>query len=437
MKELTVTYMRTGSKQLLRDLNQTLVFNVIAARGAISRTEIVRETGLPAATVTRITREFVMAGLVTEEMTTTTEPNGGRRPILLRINPTLGFVVGVKLREDSMTLAVCDLGCTVVYSCEAALPEGSVPHEVCDAIAEGVGSALRQAGVPRQQLLGVGVGLAGLIDSAAGVCRYSAIMGWRDVELQAPLEYKLRIPVRLDNDVNTLAVAERLFGPTHARAANDFVVVTIGRGIGLGVVIGGEIYRGASGGAGEFGHTTIDMSEDAPVCNCGKRGCLEAIASDYGILRAALKRDPGNHVEAEMHALLERTDEPDVQHIFARAGTALGIAIANLINIFDPKLVLLTGEGVRAGDILLQPMRQAIPQHTFGRPFDQAALHISTTDEIAWARGAASLILREVFHPPIYDGDASSMMASLLALSRQHGPKSKGAAISTTPGMTR
>lgn len=412
--------MRTGSKQLLRDLNQNLVFNMIAARGAISRTDIVRETGLPAATVTRITREFALARLITEEVTTTADPNGGRRPILLRINPTLGYVIGVKLREDSMTLAVCDLGCTVVSSYEAPLPEGKVPYEVCTAIASAVEDALRQAGVPRQRLLGVGIGLAGLIDSAAGMCRYSAIMGWRDVELQAPLEYKLRAAVRLDNDVNTLAVAERLFG--HARATSDFIVVTVGRGIGLGIVIGGDIYRGSTGGAGEFGHTTIDMSEDAPVCNCGKRGCLEAIASDYGILRAALGRDPGDHVEAEVQALLQRADEPEVQRIFARAGHALGAAIANLINIFDPKLVVLTGEGVRAGDMLLQPMREAIPQHTFGRPFDpfdQASLHIAASDDIAWARGAASLILQEIFHPPIYNSDHPSMLASLLALSSQ------------------
>jgi N-acetylglucosamine repressor len=422
--------MRTGSKQLLRDLNQNLVFNSIATRGPISRTEIAHETGLPAATVTRITREFVAAKLVKEEVSATSDASGGRRKILLQINPTTGFVVGVKLREDSMTLAVCDLGCTVVHSLDAAIPSASSPEKVCDVIAETVDEALRQARVPRQRLLGVGIGLGGLIDSAAGVCRYSAIMGWRNVELQDMLERKCRVPVRLDNDVNTLAVAERLFGP--GRSAGEFIVVTIGRGVGLGIVIGGEIYRGTSGGAGEFGHTTIDMSDDAPLCNCGKRGCLEAIASDYGIVRAALHRDPGNHVEAEMRALLKRTDEAEVRHIFARAGEVLGVAIANLINIFDPKLVVLTGEGVSAGEILLQPMRTAIPQHTFGRPFDQDSLQIVPADEIAWARGAASLIMQEVFHPPIYSTDESSMMASLLALSHPNGSPSRKVARQAT-----
>lgn len=413
--------MRTGSKQLLRDLNQNLVLNTIASHDAISRTDIAHETGLPAATVTRITREFLEAHLITEELTT--ESGGGRPPILLRINPTMGFVVGVKLREDSMTVAVCDLGRVVIYTHEATLPEGKVPEAVCDTIAAAVSDALLAAHVPQERLLGIGIGLAGIIDSVAGICRYSAIMGWRDVELQSPLEDKLGVPVCLDNDVNTLAVAERLFGL--AQTTSDFVVVTIGRGIGLGVVLGGEIYRGAHGGAGEFGHTTIDISADAPECNCGKRGCLEAIASDYGILRAALHREPGDHVEADMRALRARTDDPTVQHIFAHAGEVLGVAIANLINVFDPALIVLTGEGIQAGDPLLRPMRDAIPRHLFGRPFDQSALAITSTDDIAWARGAASLIFQEVFHPPIYESGDTNMMDSLLALSSKSAPKRK------------
>ena len=416
--------MRTGSKRLLRDLNQNLVLNTIASHDAISRTDIAHETGLPAATVTRITREFLDAHLITEEIAT--ESAGGRPPILLRINPTTGFVVGVKLREDSMTVAVCNLGSVVIYSREATVPEGKAPDTVCDAIAAAVSDTLRAAQVPQERLIGVGIGVAGLIDSAAGMCRYSAIMGWRDVELQKPLEARLGVPVSVDNDVNTLAIAERLFGL--ARTTGDFVVVTIGRGIGLGVVLGGDIYRGAHGGAGEFGHTTIDLSPDAPECNCGKRGCLEAIASDYGILRAALHREPGDHVEADMQALRTRADDPTVQRIFARAGQALGASIANLINIFDPALIVLTGEGIQAGDSLLTPMREAIPRNIFGQPFDQSTLEVTSTDEIAWARGAASLIFQEVFHPPIYESGDTNMMDSLLALSSKSGSKRKAPA---------
>ncbi len=413
---------RAGSKRLLRDLNQSIVLNLIAERGPLSRTDIARVGGLPAATVSRIVGDFVGAGLVLEE--SSDESSGGRRPILLRISPAAGYVVGVKVREDALTIAVCDLTCTVVYRCEAALPDAE-PHRAVATIATAVERCISGAAVPRRAVLGVGVGLSGLIDSARGLCRYSAILDWRDVDLGPALEYRLRLPVRVDNDVNTLAVAERQFGA--GRDAADFLLVTVGRGVGLGVVIGGEIYRGARGGAGEFGHMTVDASPDAPPCNCGKRGCLEAVASDYGIVRAAIGADPGHGVEAAMCDILDRAVAGDeaMRAIFARAGTSLGVAVANLINIFDPALVLLGGEGLRAGDLILGPALAALPRHAFGRSHDDVALTVRPTDEADWARGAASLVLREMFRPPIYENEEVLVIDSLLA--RQTGEPRKEA----------
>ncbi len=403
---------RTGSKRLLRDLNQSIALNLIAARGPLSRTDLGRESGLPAATISRIVGDFVAAGLVLE--TASDESSGGRRPILLRVNPVAGYVVGVKLREDALTVAVCDLSCAVVHQCEAALPDAA-PHRAVTTITAAVERCIGEAGIARRAVLGVGVGLSGLIDSARGLCRYSAILDWRDVDLGPALEYTLRLPVRVDNDVNTLAVAERQFGA--GRDAADFLLVTVGRGVGLGVVVGGEIYRGAHGGAGEFGHMTVDTSADAPPCNCGKRGCLEAVASDYGIVRAATGVEPGHQVEAVMRDVLDRAIAGDAatRAIFTRAGAALGVAVANLINIFDPALVLLGGEGLRAGDLMLEPARAMIPRHAFGRSRDDIALKICPTAEADWARGAASLVLREVFRPPIYETDEPLVIDELLA----------------------
>lgn len=403
---------RTGSKQLLRDLNQNIVFNLIMEHGSISRTELARRSGLPAATITRIVGNFLTAHLVTE--VASEESSGGRRPILLSINPSAGYVVGVKVREDSMTVAVCDLNCKVLHCSEAALSEGTQPHQVSEAITEAVKRCLAEASIAFRQVLGVGVGLSGLIDSARGLCHYSAILNWRDVELGPALEFKLRLPVRIDNDVNTLAVAERYFGA--GRDAANFLLFTIGRGVGLGIVVRGEIYRGSHGGAGEFGHMTVDTSPDAPLCNCGKRGCLEAIASDYGILRAATGGDPGHQVESAVGQLVERARAGDeaMRAIFVRAGRALGIAAANLINIFDPARVLISGEGLRASDLLLEALRDTIPQHTFGPSRAPIDLVVCPMDESNWARGAASLILREVFQPPIYDEGEALAIDDLL-----------------------
>jgi predicted NBD/HSP70 family sugar kinase len=414
---------RTGDKQLLRDLNRTIVLNLIAQRGPLSRTDLARQGNLPAASITRIVGEFLAAGLVREDEPA--ESSGGRPPILLRINPGAGYVAGVKLREDGLTVVVCDLACNVIAHHDAALPIGALPYTAVDAIAAAVQHCIEAAQVARAPVLGCGIGLSGMIDSTRGLCRYSAILGWHNVELGPALEYKLRMPVRVDNDVNTLAVAERQFGV--GRRVSDFLLVTLGRGIGLGIVVAGEIYRGSQGGAGEFGHTTVDTSAEAPLCNCGKRGCLEAIASDYGIVRAATGGDPNHQVESVMPRLVARAQAGDsaVRAIFARAGQVVGVAIANLVNIFDPALVVLGGEGLRAGEWLLGPLRETVPRHLFGRTSADLEITAHTDDEVSWARGAASLVLREVFRPPIYESSETPVMETLLRRG-QHQRRGRG-----------
>jgi predicted NBD/HSP70 family sugar kinase len=329
----------------------------------------------------------------------------------------------VKLREDGLTVSVCDLAANVVHYHEAPLSTDVEPYQAVAVIGAAIEHSIEEAGVSRTAVLGVGVGISGLIDSARGLCCYSAILGWENVELGPALEYRLRMPVRIDNDVNTLAVAERHFGG--GRDVSDFLLVTVGRGIGLGIVIGGELYRGAHGGAGEFGHMTVDTSADAPPCNCGKQGCIEAIASDYGILRAATGEDPGHLVEAAMSSLVSRAHANDerVRAIFARAGVALGVGLANLVNIFDPALVLLGGEGLRAGDLITEPMRATLPRHLFGRRGDEVQVAVRHTTEVDWARGAASLMLREVFRPPIYETGEELVIDTLLASRRSRARK--------------
>ncbi|GCE09988.1 ROK family transcriptional regulator [Dictyobacter aurantiacus] len=397
---------RTGSKRLLRDLNQNIVFNLLVEHGTLSRTELARRSRLPAATITRICGEFLTAGLVTE--IASEESSGGRRPILLSINPEAGYVIGVKLRQESATIALCDLSCALKHTCEIQFSAGAAPHHVVDVITGAIKRCASEGGIALNQVIGVGVGLSGLIDSQYGLCRYSAILGWQDVELGPALEFKLHLPVRVDNDVNTLAVAERYFGA--GRDAANFLLITIGRGVGLGIVIRGEIYRGGRGGAGEFGHTTADTSPGAPLCECGKRGCLEALVSDIGLLQAAEIHIQDGYDETRLMGLIQqaRAGDKKLQAVFNRAGNALGIAVANMVNIFDPDRVILNGEGLRAGELLLKPMYATLPAHIFG-PARQPDFVVGSIDETIWARGAASLILHEMFQAPIYEEDEETL----------------------------
>jgi predicted NBD/HSP70 family sugar kinase len=214
----------------------------------------------------------------------------------------------------------------------------------------------------------------------------------------------LDIPIYIDNDVNSLAIYEKLYG--QGQPYNNFLTVTVGRGIGLGLIINGDVYRGAFGGAGEFGHTVVLAGERQ--CECGNRGCIEAYASNQGIVnnyyekvsQSGLSVDKTELTTAE---LLEKANLGDefAREAFSQAGYVLGLGLANLVNVLNPELILISGEGAVAGDWLFNPMRQALHQHAFSRLADQLQLITEPTGDESWARGAGSLVLRQFFLAPM------------------------------------
>ncbi|MGH2521374.1 MAG: ROK family transcriptional regulator [Anaerolineales bacterium] len=389
-----------GNRDLIRALNRSAVLNTIKTDGPIARTEVARRTGLSAATVTGITAELIAAGLIFEKATG--DSRGGRRPILLSLQPRGGFVVGLKLTETQVIGALMDLEATVLAKRTDPLL-GRSPEQAVETLAASVSNLIRKSRIRKQQLLGVGVGLAGIVDAERGLLRQSPYFGWRDVPLRDMLQACVRVPAYIDNDVNTLTLAERWFGA--GQGVDDFLTITVGRGVGLGIVANGQFYRGAHGGAGEFGHTVVDP--DGPPCDCGKRGCLEAFVGDPGLLRmaseAVAQGDGGRPVETVSDLLAQaQAGNPAAQKVFARAGELLGRGIANLINVLDPQLIIISGEGVRAGDWLFNPMRESIARHVMPGLAHDTQMRIDPWGDDAWARGAGTLVLRELFESPMH-----------------------------------
>lgn len=388
-----------ASRQLLKAINRSSILNVIKAYGPIARADIAKRTRLSPAAVTQLTEGLIQDGLIFEKQEG--DSRGGRRPILLALNDTGTYVVGIKLAETQATLALTDLNADILarHSIELTALD---PATVCDELADGIHTLLRLAQVERRHILGVGVGLAGIIDSANGVCRLSPFNGWRDIPLADLLEERLNSPVYLDNDVNTLTLVERLYGPgQHVR---DFLVLTIGRGVGMGMVANGQVYRGTRGSGGEFGHTVVDT--DGFMCACGNRGCLETFVADPWLVRRAnVNGLEVNTPEALLHAA--HAGNPIARHIFQDAGRVFGQSVANLINIFNPALIILSGEGVRAGDYLFPAMREAMQRHTFGQLLEDVDIRIEPLSDDTWARGAASLVLGRIFAPGLAEQPAS------------------------------
>ncbi|MGD0707973.1 MAG: ROK family transcriptional regulator [Anaerolineaceae bacterium] len=383
-----------GNRDLIRGINRSILLNAIKWQGPISRADLAHLTGLSPATVTSITGNLIREDLVFEKETG--DSNGGRPPILLALNPRGGFVVGVKLMENHAVAALTDLNATVLFKETIEFPDDHL-DTVIGSLVDLVNRLISQGVIRKKQLLGVGVGLAGVVDSSQGVLRQSPFFGWTDTPLRDLLQTGLHVPVYIDNDVNTLTLGEKWLG--NELPVDNFIVVTVGRGIGMGIVIDGQIYRGKSGGAGEFGHVVVDPN--GPLCDCGKHGCLESYVSD-GALLATARKEVGEDIR-DFDDLLQRAASGNAKavQVFTRAGQLLGQEIANLVNILDPKLILISGEGVRMGEIFFSAVKEAVKQNVMPSLLNDTEIRVIPWGDDVWARAAASVVIGELFSSPM------------------------------------
>jgi N-acetylglucosamine repressor len=382
-----------ASRSLLRDFNVSLLIELVRRAGSISRAELARQSQLSAPTVSDIVDHLLKRGIVIE--TTTAPSSGGRPPVLLSVDPKAGYVVGIKLRGDGITTVVCDLDAQVVSSEEYYVPLVGDPAAAIDAIEQETRRALRDAAVPASKVLGVGIGLSGVIETGPGICKYSHLLQWHDVELAEPLRRRLGLPVWVENDVNALAVAEKWAGDAHT--ARDFVTLSVGRGIGLAIVVDRSLYRGAHGASGEFGHMIVEPG--GPKCECGRFGCLEAMVGE-GALRRRVGERKGREISRdELLALVELGDNATLD-IVDSAGRKLGLAVANVVTLLNPEMLIICGEGTALGGAFTDPIVTAVREQTFADLGRQLEIKVQSWGDEAWAVGAATLVLRESFNLP-------------------------------------
>lgn len=386
--------LRRGSRGLIREINESIVLAEIRMHPLCSRTNIADRTGLSLPTVSDITARLLHLGVIEERETGASR--GGRRPVLLALRPDAGYAVGIKATERALIAVLTDLEASVVARADVPLQDVDVASFVA-ATTRAVDRLRATAG--SRPLHGVGVGLAGVVDRDRGVVRHSTYTNWQDVELARILEDHLDLHVIVDNDVNALVSSEQWFGA--GRGSAHFAVVSIGRGIGLGLVLDGRLYRGAGGGAGEFGHVKV---ASGPECICGGSGCLEAVASDPAIL-AQIRSVRGRATTMATAIRLAEGGDRRIRGIFSRAGRSLGMAVGNLVNLLNPELVVLAGEGTAARDLLMPAFHRALNAAVFSGLEQDLRVVVDDWDDEAWARGAASLLLAELFSPRLSADD--------------------------------
>jgi predicted NBD/HSP70 family sugar kinase len=404
----------------MADMNRNLVFNVLRT-GAVSRADVVRTTGLSPATVSAIVSELIDGGLVNE--IGQGKSRGGRPPLVLRINDERNYAVGLKLMARGVFVVVTDIRAEVLYaemveldwapvsgdSTLTARERGDNPASVLDRICLAIEEAAERAGVGMEKVAGIGIGLPGLVDTETGICRYSPTFQWRDVPVAVPIAKRLGRNVLADNDVNALTVAEQWFGRGHG--VDDFVVVSVGEGVGAGIVVRGNVYRGADGAAGEIGH--LPVSGETLPCRCGRRGCLEAVSSDKAVRtyvaeavatgqESALSGIAACSLTIEAVRLAAERGDRVARSAIERAGRMLGLGIASLVNLLNPRLVILSGEGAQAGPLRWEAAIAAMRDRCFAGIDRNIDFFVDSVDDVAWARGAACIVLGELFSSPIY-----------------------------------
>jgi predicted NBD/HSP70 family sugar kinase len=273
-----------------------------------------------------------------------------------------------------------------VIGASAQKLEDTSPERVMAAIEAAVENLQEASGRPIATL---GINLPGIVDADRDTVRFSPLLGWSRVRLGSMLHDRLGLPVLVENDVNALALAEAWFG--HGRKHDSFLVMTLGRGIGLGIVLEGDVYRGPTGGAGEFGHVLLDPN--GPDTRHANRGTIEAYLSDDALVREARERIPSFPASGGPEQLVEfaHRDDAGALAVLDEAGRTMGRALATLIDIFAPPLIVLSGEGMRAAKWLIPPARRELRRLSFGDLADHVEIKVAPWGDDAWARGAAGL----------------------------------------------
>lgn len=386
------------------DVNRSAILAHLGAHGPTSRADLARALNVSPALMTQLTRDLLVDGLLRELDHSPSQ--GGRPARMLGLVTTAGRAIGVKVAADHVAFVEVGIAGAVLRSASEPFDASS------STVLPELTALLRRfiAGGSDAPLLGVGVGVPGAVDRQGNGLVDSTQLHWNQVPVGATLRRELELPVLVENNVNALAMAERLYGL--GRQYENFLVLTIGTGIGAGIVVDGVVLRGASGSSGEIGH--IPVAIDGPVCTCGNIGCLESFIGEAALVRTARERavigDEGGI--AALRAAADAGDE-SATAIFSEAGHLLGRALAGIVHTIDPEIVIVLGEGTASWEhwsFGFEPgLRSSLIPSRRG-----LAVAVESWQDESWAQGAASLVLATPFDSEDVAGDQGRLVRERL-----------------------
>ncbi|MBN1262438.1 MAG: ROK family transcriptional regulator [Anaerolineae bacterium] len=398
----------TGDQALVRKLNTSLILDTLRLHAPLSRANLAARTGLNRSTVSSIVTELLERGLVRE--TELHSAGIGRPGMSLELNPGGGCAVGIEIGVDFISILLSDFVAGVLWR-RRVVSRAEDGEATIIARAEAlIDEALVAGGAQGLHPLGIGVGLPGMVDVHNGALKFAPNLGWRDVSIGRRWAGRFSAPVFVENEANAAALGEYFFGV--ARAVRNLIYLSAGVGLGGGILLNGKLFRGSGGYAGEIGHMTVDPGGD--LCGCGKRGCWETLVGPRAIVRrvrAALDSAPASLIRELAAGDLERltvgvvvqaaeAGDPLALAALRDTGEYLGVGIANLINVFNPEMVVLGGALNLASDVLLPVVEKTVEAHALDGPRQGVQILPSAHGADACVMGAVALVLDDILREP-------------------------------------
>lgn len=368
-------------------------FQHVRANGRAARADVARALKISAGSATAVTSDLIASGLLQEVSEQTRETGRGRPSVALEVVPTAAYVVGIKLSSRRHCAVLTDFVGNVLAG--VTLPSNNRRRslqELLDQITSLIDMLVQQAEISVDDIDAVGIGVPGIVDMENGVVRWCSLLQDDDVDLAPAFAVRFDMPLFIDNDTNMLTLAELWFG--EGRDKTDFAVVTIENGVGMGLVVNNTLYRGSHGVGLELGHTKVQM--DGALCRCGQRGCLEAYLGDYALTRevgVALDLGEARHRTPEdlLDLLFEeaKSGNAAAKTIFRRAGRYLAVGLSNVVQLFDPPLIIISGERTRYDYLFADEVLAEMKTMTLSDVRQPCAIAIRPWDDMVWAHGAA------------------------------------------------
>jgi len=402
---------RTGNRELMREVNSKLILGLMRDSETISQVEIVRRTHLSAGTVANIIKELKEHDFV-RDVGPGRSSLGGRRPMLMRFNQEARYVVAVELTADRTTLAIMDMMGKIINKTDHQTNAGNGSYAAMTKLCGEIDILVRQARVRSEKILGVGVAIEGVVDMKQERLVLSSNLGWQDVPIKAIMEKELGFKVLVNSSARAMVFGEYLYGV--GRKSDSVVCLDVDSGVGCVAILNGQILRGAHNMAGEIGHSRA--VPDGSDCTCGKKGCLETVASAGAIISKVKKLlEQGRESSLSGSALscpapeairliCQAAEQGDslAGEVINHAGYHLGLAVAAVVNFIDPELVILTGfVTYQSQGLLLKIIRQVVSEQILQDVSRTVIVKEGTLGQDAAIIGAGASACEGTFRVPI------------------------------------